>query len=264
MDVDRSYLKAMLKACVSATNSLYEFMGNSICPVFKQNPEKSPFHSATMSTYNRIILWMSDLATVSDPNHFQLAATCVRSIFEHLLDLKWLITNPQEADKFFAFTNVRRFDIAAKILSECERNSNIDREIFKTELRLANDSRSKEIRDELCLRHKWIKKNGDVSKPKHWWGENIEQRTHAIDLDGSKEFQIYLKMYAFLSNHIHPGGVSLQGISANALAQLFVGFHLKAQEFCKEATEIVLSNFPVPPTVIEEFRKKFFGDSPYK
>jgi len=264
MEIDRSYLKAMLKACVSATNSLSEFMSNSICPVFKQNAEKSPFHSATMSTYNRIILWMSDLATVGDPIHFQLAATCLRSIFEHLLDLKWLTSNPQEAEKFFAFTTVRRFDIAAKILSECEHNPHIDRTIFKTELRMANDSQSKEIRDELCFRYNWIKKNGDTIRPKHWWGENIEQRTHAIDLDGSKDFQTYLKMYAFLSNHIHPGGVSLQGISANALAQLFVGFHLKAQEFCKEATEIIILHFPVPSDVIEKYRKKFFGDAPYK
>lgn len=261
-DVKPSILE-MIKLSVSATNTLNNFMHSSISPAFKNHPDQSHFHSTAMTTYNRISLWLSDLAIVRDPIHFQLAATCVRSIFEHLLDLKWLILNPKDAEKFSAFTLVRRFDIADKISTECKRYPNFDQSLFNSEIKLTSDLQLRIRRDELCKKNNWVTKTGEPRKPKHWWGESTEQRAHAVDPNDGKYLQIFLRYYALLSNHIHPGGVSLIGISGEAIATHFVGLHRLAQDFCLEATEIVCTNFPIPLSVNEEFHKIFFGDAPY-
>lgn len=256
-------ISKMISLSISATNSLFEFMSKDICPIFKNDQDQTHFQAAIMTTFNRMILWLSDLAIIKEPIHIQLVATCARSLFENLIDLKYLIANPSEAEKFSAFTYIRRFDIADKISNACLAHPKMDIGLFATEIKLCNNEKIRSKREKLCHKYNYISKNGSIRKPMHWWGTSLEERTNTIDPDGSKDYKNYLRIYGTTSNLIHPGGVGLNGISGKGVASLFIGLSGISQEFCLDATEIICSNFSVPEDTIEKFHKQFFGDAPY-
>ncbi len=114
---DRLPLKDAVSFAPQATQILAEFAQRKVIQVFHSG-ELSHFNVALQTTYNRMAMWMSDLCVARDPIHIQIASVCARSIFEHLLDLKWLVTNPASAQSFNDYTVVRRFDIAGKIAKE--------------------------------------------------------------------------------------------------------------------------------------------------
>ena len=250
-----------LHLAVAATKSLRDFAPN-VAGAFK-GCEPSWFNSAVQTTYNRMMIWLNDLAIVENAINVQLAATCSRSLFEHLLDLKWLIRNPHLGEAFRAFTLVRRYDIASVIVDECNRDATTDKSIYRRELELVCDPERRKMRDALCLEHGWVSKGGEPKRPKHWWGENAEQRARTLDGGTHTYLKYYLNLYSTISNLIHPGGVGLDGMSATAIAGLFISLHAFAQQFFLEATDLVCKTFPVPAETADAFHKLFFGDAPY-
>jgi hypothetical protein len=105
-----------IEMTIKASASLLEFAKTTVCPVFQNKKNRSHFEAAVTTTYNRMVLWLGDSVVTKEPIRIQIASTCARSMFEHLIDLKWLTLTPQSAEAFLSFTIVRRFDMADKIL----------------------------------------------------------------------------------------------------------------------------------------------------
>ena len=256
-------LGEMIGRSTRATSTLCEFAQASVCPLFGTTEEQSYFHSAAMTTFNRMTLWLSDLAANPEPIRFQIAAVCCRSIFEHLVDLRWLIDNPGTAESFHHFTAVSRFQTAEKIRIEVDAFPNLDWQKLTAQMRLANDSQSRAVRDELCRRNGWVTKGGRPRPPLHWWGENARQRTLAIDPKKRKYLRIYLALFASMSSLVHSGAAGVQDISAKGFAGLFIGTHVNSQRFFLEACELVMDQFDAPAAVRREYADKFGHFAPY-
>ena len=253
--------KGWLEMTFKASASLFEFAKTAVCPELRAKENKTEFEIAVMSTYNRMYLWLGDSLAAKEPIRFQIAATCARSMFEHLVDLKWLTMNPSSAVAFNDFTIVRRFDMADKILKESLRNPYMNVKPFKQAITLATRPKSRAMRDNLCLQHGWVNKNGQPKSPQHWWGQNIEKRALAVDPKGRKYIAFYMTLYADLSSQVHPGAVGLANISAEGVLGLFIASHHKTQDFFREATDLVCQHFPMPLKVKSEFQDKFSDDA---
>jgi hypothetical protein len=158
--VDGIPVREWLEMTIDASAALLKFAKAKVCPALKVKNNQSHFKAAVTNTYNRMVLWLQDSIVTKEPIHIQIAATCARSMFEHLVDLKWLTLNPQSGEAFSAFTIVRRFDIADKILEESLRNPYMDVTPFRSAIALATRPKSRTMRDNLCRQHGWLKKNG--------------------------------------------------------------------------------------------------------
>jgi len=249
--------KEWLEMTSAASASLLEFANSAVCQALRARKNKSHFQVVMSNMYNRAVLWLKDSVIAKEPIHIQIAATCTRSMFEHLIDLKWLTLNPQSAEAFTAFTFVRRFDMADKILKESLRNPAMDPRLNKSAIALATNTQSRARRDELCRKYGWITKTGQTKTPLHWWGENAEQRALAVDPKGRKYIALYVTIYAELSNQVHPGMVGLRNISPEGVLSLFLAAQQMTQDFFREVTSLVCQHFPMPSKVTTVFQDKF-------
>jgi hypothetical protein len=250
-----------IEMTIKASASLLEFAKTTVSPVLQNKKNRSHFEAALTTIYNRMFLWLEDSVVAKEAIRIQIASTCARSMFEHLIDLKWLTLTPQSAEAFLSFTVVRRFDMADKILKESLRNPYMDVRPLRAAIALATRPKSRTMRDNLCRQHGWLKKNGQPRTPRHWWGENSEQRALAVDPRGRKYIALHIALYSEFSNQIHPGGVGLQNISAEGVASLFIAAHQFTQQFFREATDLVCQHFPMPSEVTAGFRDKFSDDA---
>lgn len=143
-DTDKTFRGVAWKTWLEKTNkaseSLLGFAKTQMNPKMQAQENKTQFQVTMINIYSRMILWLQDSMIAKEPIHFQVAVTCARSMFEHLIDLKWLIMNPQSTEAFNAFTYVRRFDMADKVYKESLKNSSMFPKPNKSAVALATDT----------------------------------------------------------------------------------------------------------------------------
>lgn len=80
-----------LSAVVRRTAEIHELTKSQVIGVLLTQLSKTIPEEAMFATYYRMHLSFGDLALAVHFRHFQLACSCARSLFEHLLDLGRLI-----------------------------------------------------------------------------------------------------------------------------------------------------------------------------
>lgn len=205
-------------------------------------------------------MWIADLSLACNAINVQIASVCARSLFEHLLDLKWLILHPEAAESFHEFVVVRRYHIAKRIAAEFAHHKEIPPAV-RSSIEVANNPNKRALADELCIKNGWVTSNGKPNVPMHWWGHSVEKRALAVDPLTRHYSGIYAMLYGWASSQVHPGGVGLVGISAEAIASLFVYLHFCAQDLFREATELTLERLSNSDELKKEFQTHFSNDS---
>lgn len=161
-------LEKQVSFLVDGTRSLHDFAVQKICPVITTQLERSPFEKAAAATYERMCLLMEGLAILNDPRHFQMAAMATRSVFELLLDLKMLCSDPALGDKFFDFVQIDKFRKAERLSEFLAKNPTVDTKPHQAAVAFANDPARGQRLEQLCRQH-W----GTTKKGKPRWRRSI-------------------------------------------------------------------------------------------
>lgn len=236
-NVNELPLKARLDATYDGTKELYNFCKEIIIPAVQSLVNPGPNEDAIRGAYYRMFLLLESAISLNHTKFFQTTASTTRSLFELLLDIKFLSDDEGGSwtKKYHAFPEVDKFNIATKLVKFDQSNPRIlAKDIAIQKDYIENTERIKRINENIISN--WGRdKNGQPQKPRHWTGMNIDSRAHIFGLDCEA---MYLEIFPNLSLYVHSGSTGYAGISKEGLESCFGLCHRQIQRIVIEATAI--------------------------
>ena len=159
--------------------------------------------------YQRAIINIELLLTLTDTKQFQAITMLTRSIFETAVELKLLATVPDAADKVRLFADLEKLKSAHKILAF--KNSHADTAINTTayeQFIAKNERRLAQEKQQMWPSGKRLP---------HWSGMNMEERTRHFGGEFDKVYQLH---YSLLSWYVHSGITGLTSLKGETFAHL--------------------------------------------
>jgi len=233
-------IEKRIAAIFHGTVALNKFADKNVCPKVQDAFQKTDHEKALAATYYRMCLFLRALAKLDETCHFQVAAMAARSIFELLLDLKALASDPTLTQKFFDFTWVSRYHKAKQLADFLQKNPNVDRTRHQHALALVNKPGVNDHREQLCKSHGWVDRKGKLSWPKHWSGKDTPIRAKEAGIEYE---EIYRSQFFIQSYYVHAGGAGIDSMSREALESAFAIAHALIQRLFAEATRIIAKAF---------------------
>lgn len=205
--------------------------------------KRDKFEVAIHGMYLRAHSWMESLAIYESPLHSQAAAAACRGVFENLIDLKLSFAQPSDANKYSAFTNIRKF-VGGWRLNEFFKAKGVKRSgEFKTARAYGRNKKyeAKAVSD--SLRAWGPNRKGKPQWPDHWSNLSLEARIERL---GSEAFEIG-KDYRFaifiFNNYLHAGSSGPIGMSAPGILYCFNFAHIMSQTYFAKAVMLVADHF---------------------
>jgi hypothetical protein len=155
---------------------------------------------------------------------FVTVASNTRSIFEILLDMKWLCQpniSEKEIKQFRAFATVDRFKKSMRLGVFQQVNPGIAASSFFDSVTRQQfvDSPERSVTIENTVEELWGRNNrGKLLWPEHWTGLRISERAKRL---GPIYEQKYLEIYKLLCSFVHSGNASYAYLSQNSLAGVY-------------------------------------------
>ena len=188
--------------------------------------------------YALMVLWVGSIAKLNETKDVQAIGAGARSLFEQLLDLKWLEQNPQPewSEKFHEFPRVDRYRLAEKVLDY--KNNNPDSQISEKKFReiMAMLNRGEPVA--AVVARLWGKnpKTGNLNWPRHWTGEaDILGRAKKL---GSEFADAYQERYRVLCWLVHSGSSAFHGRDSESIENYVAHGYLWAFEFAHQGTKL--------------------------
>ncbi len=187
---------------------------------------------AYLETVRRMELWVRSMQLFTDSAHHQAAAAGARALFELVLDMKSLASDPDGSLlwKFQTFPEVEHFRVSQKIVDFYARNPSLTLpDLPQRQAYVADSARRDRIHD-LC-RQMWGKdpaKDPVRQWPKHWTDRGSEQRAreHGRDVE-----ELHVLAYPQLSFYLHSGAAGVPGSDAQEEALMGFAHALAVQCF---------------------------------
>lgn len=247
-DVTALSIEERAAAFFKGTGNIYSLMNQVVCPILDGQLEKSDYENAVVGTYYRITLLLRGLTELSDPAHFQIVNSIARTVFELLLDLKVLSSDPTLAEKFFAFSRVAKFRKATQLKEFLSANPSVDQAQHQDAVEFASDGKRQTEVEQDCIKHWGTDRNGNPRWPDHWSGKNIAERANEAGIELA---EIYRSQFFLQSYYVHAGPAGVQNLSREALICTFGLAHWLVQRLAAMATQIVADEFRLFSTDLE-------------
>lgn len=251
-DVTALSIEERAAAFFKGTVSIYRLMEQVVCPVVQGQVGKSDYESAVAGTYYRCTLLLRGLTELNDPAHFQIVNSVARTVFELLLDLKVLVSDPAMADKYFAFSHVAKFRKATQLKEFLDANPDVDQTQHLDAIKFASDAKRRVEVERDCILHWGTDRRGNPRWPDHWSGKNIADRANDAGLELA---EIYRSQFFLQSYYVHAGPAGVQNLSREALIYTFGLAHRLVQRLAAMATQIVADEFHLFSTDLELLKK---------
>lgn len=247
-DVKDLSLKIRLDAFYDGTKELYEFSKDIIIPATQSLVSPNPNEDAIRGTYYRMFLLIESAVFLNNLRSFQTTAMITRSLFEQLLDLKFLSNDKDGAwtNKYHAFPEIDKVKIANKLVEFDQKNPGILSKDIKIKKEYIENSERKERVKNNILSYWGTTEKGDPQKPGHWTGMNIDSRANQF---GPECEGLYLEIFPNLSLYVHSGSTGYAGISQEGLNSLFGICHRNIQKIYIEATRICAKSLKINEAV---------------
>jgi hypothetical protein len=129
-EIEQAYhdlpLPSKVEAFFQGTDDIRHFVVTVMEPILSGQLGLDDRQTAIVGTYYRIVGWLKALRELNSPSHYQTVAAGARSLFELLLDIKLIESDPsgQMVKKFHAFPEVEKYRAASKLVSYCDRTNN--------------------------------------------------------------------------------------------------------------------------------------------
>lgn len=204
---------------------------------------------ACLETVRRMELWVGSMQLFRDPAHHQAAAAGARALFELLLDIKSLASDPDGSllRKFQAFPEVEHFRVSQKIVDFYARNpSSTLPDLAQRQAYVADTVRRDRIHD--TCRQLWVKdptKDPVRQWPKHWTDRGSEQRARE---HGREVAELHVLAYPQLSFYLHSGAAGVAG--SDAQEEALMGFsHTLAVQCFLSALALLAQELSLAPVL---------------
>jgi hypothetical protein len=200
------------------------FIEERVVPTLQGQINLSKQEEAIIGVFYRIHLLANSLLRLNKKGDFNAVAVISRTVFELLLDIKFLSSpNIQQSqiDQFHAFPEVDRYRKAKRIVElqinypELINNSLLDSVRRKSFVEYTGRSESIEQK----VKSLWgMTKKGKVNWPDNWRGLSIKERAEEF---GPLCEQEYLEVYSFLSSYTHGGSAAYSNLSEETLESVY-------------------------------------------
>lgn len=196
---------------------------------------------AMRSVFWRFCNCLSSMVKLKDRSDFQALGILTRTLFELLVDMKWLDMNDGiETEKYFEFANVDRFKNAKKMKDFVETNPTYEQDF----------SDYKEAKDFVEKNSTHIAKkvdelwSSDEKKSSNWRGKTLYATVTAIYNENFPEYMyLYVRFYKVSSQQVHGGLAGQAGLEDNDIEQMQVFFLGYAVEISKMMVSILRKRF---------------------
>jgi hypothetical protein len=197
------------KAFYSGTLTAYNTIDKHVIPVLKNLKEESDTEKAIVGAFFRFHACMHSLVLMNNILDFQAVASCARTAFELLIDIKILSLDSSGdlVKKYHIFPTVERFNSARKLKRFWENNKTNLGDCFLAQREYVESFT--ERFDKIVAKYWGTDKNNKPKYPKHWTGENLESRVRQL---GLKYERNYYELYPKLSWYVHSGSACYAGL----------------------------------------------------
>jgi hypothetical protein len=222
--VDPFSRKELIDSYHDGLKEAVDFINKVVIPPLKGQISLTSKEEAILGTFYRIHGLASSLIRLNHLLDFNAVAIIARTIYELLLDIKFL-SSPQisqlDLDRFTSFPQIDRYKKARRLV-----------ELQKTNTRLAahtllNSAKRKsfvmkrgmklKIENQVC--RLWgHNKRSKPNWPDHWSGTSIRERAKAF---GPLYEQEYLEIYSLLSAYVHSGSSAYSGFTGGNLEIIY-------------------------------------------
>lgn len=251
-------IKQHSEAFYNGTLTAYKTVNKHIVPVITKIKGKNDAEKAIIGAFFRAHACMHSMSKLDDILDFQVVASCARTIFEILVDIKLLSLDStgKLAVKYHLFPTIEKFNSAQKINRFWEKYKTDLGDCFNEQRDLVKSFKKK---IDKAVKQKWgINKKNKPYYPRHWTGKNLECRVRELSL----KYKIYYyKLYPTLSWFVHSGSACYDGFDEEDFFAAFglahsiaLDSYLEALTICVEFVELenTIDSFSI---MIEELRK---------
>ena len=160
------------ESAYKATVTVRDFLQSEVVPVLHAQIHQNLFEQALVGLYFRMVLWSRTLATLDNPESFQAVRAGARAAFELHLDIHHLASNPELAEKIFAFSKVWKYYSAKKLLTFLSEHPELDGLAYRHQKALASDAEKRKECEALIDKF-WPSGKGTRKVPSDWSGKDI-------------------------------------------------------------------------------------------
>ena len=227
-------LKSRIDAFFDGTKYIHDFSRDVMVPQLKALLTPSAQEIALRDTYYKMYLFLCSALIMNSLDHFQSVASLTRSLFELLLDLKFIARdNTGDAvKKYNEFPEIVRYRRAKQLLEFDRNNPNgIKQDISLQRTFCSDPQRQARVASALGKGGKY---------PDHWTGKNARERAKVLGQEA-----MYVEVYSLLSWYVHAGATGTAGMSKQSFESVFGLCHgiirrifLDAISTCAKATKI--------------------------
>jgi Family of unknown function (DUF5677) len=226
-------LKSIIDAYFDGAKYMHDFSRDVIVPQLKALLAPSAQEIALRDTYYKMYLFLRSALIMNSLDHFQSVAALTRSLFELLLDLKFIAQDStgDAVKRYNEFQEIERYRRAEQLV-EFDRNhpDAIKQDISPQRTFCSDQQRQARVASAL--------KRGKY--PDHWTGKNARERAKILGKEA-----MYVEVYSLLSWYVHAGAAGTAGMSKEALESVFGVCHglirrifLDAISTCAKTTRI--------------------------
>jgi Family of unknown function (DUF5677) len=214
---------------------LISFLEQHVIPVLILNKDGNG--RAIVPIFSVAFGWYRTVRLLNDYTYIQAAAASARSVYESVLDVRWMQKFPQDncVEKYLAFGSIRRrvindaaFDRASQPGSKLNKSDYLS-------IRAMEDKQT--IDDNIKILF------GGNDKPEHWTGfRQIRQRAEKL---GDDAYDYHIAFYSQLSGYIHAGPMPLHSVDEVDNTRIIGRIFLMALENMLILTELVCTMLDV-------------------
>lgn len=228
-----------IRAMFHGTIAMRDFVKDSVFPLVGVMMDRNEQEHAILGIFHRMFFWLDSMAELNKAQHFQAASSGARSMLELLFDIKQLVKDPANAERFNAFTFVERFRAAKRQVEFSDQNGG-DPADLAHERAFVTEPANISNYDALRLKHWGTDRKGKTIKPTHWSKLNVAAQAKSLGLEYER---LYTDVYSRLSWYVHGGASGISGISGPGLQAAFGWAHALCQTFVFDATEELATAF---------------------
>lgn len=180
------------EAFYSGTLTAYNTIDKHIIPMLKNLKKENDAEKAIVGAFLRQHACMHSLVLMNNILDFQAVASCARTAFELLIDIKILSldSSGDSVEKYHIFPTVERFNSARKLKRFWENNKNDLGDCFSTQREYVESFT--ERFDKIVAKYWGMDKNNKPKYPKHWTGESLESRVRQLGLKYERNYYDYI------------------------------------------------------------------------
>ncbi len=182
LDTNTVPVQDQVSAFYHGLKGTYEFASKKMVPLLEKVTCSNRKHVCIRHIYFCMYCWLGSLTQLNKRSNHGAIASCLRTMFEHYLDIKLLArgTIQKGPDKYESFPRIQRFTTAVRSVNLANRHS-IPLNTIAARLAMSVNAEEKDHVTKLVT-NLWGKtRKGKANWPKHWSGMNLSERAAAVD-----------------------------------------------------------------------------------